>query len=115
MRILGPSTHGALDIVTVIVFAVAPTLIGFEGFAATLAYVLAAVHLVMSVVTEGLPISVSNLVPLPLHGMVEAVVGVTIGLIGWLAFDGAAQTFYLLMGIVILLVFSVSRYDAAAD
>lgn len=110
MRVLTPRLHGVLDFVTVAVFALAPVVFGLEGAAATLAYVLAAVHLTMSLFTAGLPISLSGVVPFPLHGLVEAVVGVALGLIGWLVFDSTAQTFYLVMGVVILAVFALTSY-----
>jgi len=114
VKILSPMVHGVLDLVVVVVFALAPSLIGLEGTPAVLAYVLAVVHLVMSVVTAGLPISLRSLVPLPAHGMIELVVGVALTLIGLLAFDGAASTFYLFIGVIILLVFAISRYERAS-
>lgn len=112
MRILKPSAHGVLDLVTVAIFALAPSVIGFGGGAEALSYVLAVVHLLMTLITGGLPVSVARLVPFPLHGIVEVVVGAALGLIGWLAFEGRAQAFYLIMGLVILLVFIVSDYGA---
>ncbi len=51
-----------------------------------------------------------RLVPLPLHGLIEAVVGVVIGLLGWLVFEGDAGAFYLVMAAVILLVFAITPY-----
>lgn len=113
MRILGPRAHGIIDWITVAIFVLAPTLASFDGAPAVLSYVLAIVHLGMSLLTIGLPISVARIVPLPVHGMVEAAVGVTLGVLGWLAFTGAAQTFYLVMGVVILAVFVISRYVGA--
>lgn len=112
MKILNPSAHGVLDLVTVAVFALAPSVIGLEGGAATLSYVLAVVHLVMTLFTTGLSVSLAKLVPLPLHGIVEIVVAAGLGLIGWLAFEGAAQAFYLFLALIILLVFLVSDYGA---
>ncbi len=115
MRILNPSIHGAIDLVTVAIFALAPSVLGLDGGAATLSYVLAAVHLVMTLMTDGLSFAPASIVPLPLHGLVELTVGVVLGVIGWLAFGGTAQTFYLVMGLVILLVFLVTDYRPAAS
>lgn len=114
MNILTTAQHAVLDIVTVIVFALAPVVLGLEGTAATIAYILAAVHLLMTLLTAGLPGVPGRLVPLPLHGLVEASVGVVLGLVGWLAFDGTAGAFYLVMAAVILLVFAITPYTKVA-
>ncbi len=52
MKILNTSIHGILDYATVIAFASAPTLLGFSGAPAMLAYLLAAIHLAMTVLTD---------------------------------------------------------------
>lgn len=113
MNILTRAQHAGVDILTVVVFALAPLVLGLEGSAATLAYILAGVHLLMTLLTAGLPGAPGNLVPLALHGLVEAVVGVALGLIGWLAFDGTEQAFYLVMAALILLVFAITPYSGS--
>lgn len=110
MNILTRAQHAALDIFTVVVFAAAPLVLGLEGSAATLAYILAGVHLVMTLLTAGLPGVPGRILPLALHGLIEAVVGVAIALIGWLVYDGTAQAFYLVMAALILLVFAITPY-----
>jgi len=110
MNLLTRAQHAGFDILTVAVFALAPTVLGLEGTAATLSHVLAGVHLLMTLLTGGLPVSPVSLVPLPLHGLVEAFVGVALGLIGWLAYDGTEQVFYLVTAALILLVFAITPY-----
>jgi hypothetical protein len=110
MNLLTRAQHAGVDILTVVVFALAPVVLGLEDTAATLAYVLAGVHLLMTLLTADLPRSPGRLVSLPLHGLVEAVVGVALGLIGWLAYDGTEQAFYLVMAALILLVFAITPY-----
>lgn len=110
MNILNRTQHGYLDLVTVVVLALAPLVLGLEGGAAVLSYVLAAVHLLMTLMTAGLGVSLAGIIPLSLHGLVEAVVGVTLGLLGWLAFDDTAQAFYLVMAAIILFVFAITPY-----
>jgi hypothetical protein len=110
MNLLTPTQHAGIDVLTVVVFALAPVALGLGGTAATLSYALAGVHLLMTLLTAGLPGSPGRLVPLPLHGLVEAVVGVALGLVGWLAFDGTEQAFYLVMAALILLVFAITPY-----
>lgn len=110
MNLLTRPQHAGVDILTVVVFALAPVVLGLEGTAASLSYVLAGVHLLMTLLTAGLPGAPGNLVPLPLHGLVEAVVGIALGLLGWLAFDGTEQALYLVMAALILLVFAITPY-----
>lgn len=114
MNIIDLKLHGYLDLVTVAVFALAPAVLGLTGGAATLSYVLALVHLSMTLITDGLPISIRGIVPAPLHGMVEVAVGVVLALLGWLAFDGEAGAFYLVMAVVILVVFALTAYRGAS-
>ena len=87
---------------------------GLTGGAATLSYLLALVHLVMTLITDGLPVSVRGIVPAPLHGLVEAAVGVLLALVGWLSFDGDAGVFYLVMAVSVLAVFSFTAYRGAS-
>lgn len=111
MNIISPRQHGYIDLITVVVFALAPIVIGLNGAAATLSYVLAVVHLAMTVVTAGLPVALRGDIPLALHGLVEMGVGVVIALVGWLAFEGTERNFYLVMAAVILAVFAVTAYQ----
>jgi len=52
MRVITAGLHRVLDFVTVAGFAVAPSVLGLAGFAATLGYVLAAVHLALTLLTH---------------------------------------------------------------
>lgn len=51
MKIISPQVHGYLDYFTVVVFLLAPTLMGLTGIPALLAYALAGIHLAMTLVT----------------------------------------------------------------
>lgn len=110
MNLLTRAQHSFLDVLVVIVFALAPATLGMTGAAATLSYILAAVHLGMSLLTADLPGAPLRVIPLPLHGLIEAAVGVILGVVAWLAFDGTEQTFYLVIAAVILLVFAITPY-----
>ena len=110
MKIISPKPHGYLDLVTVGIFLVAPTLIGLTGIAAIIAYVLAGVHLVMTLVTD-FPLGPAKVLPFKLHGWVERLVGPILILLPFvLGFDATAQYFYIVMGIVIILVGLLSSY-----
>ena len=115
MALVSPGIHRVLDLVTVVAFALAPAVIGLAGFAAALAYILAVVHLIVTLSTE---FSGNARRPLPLHGhgAIEAIVGVAlIGLPFVAGWTGAARIFYIAAGAVILLVRAVSDYRVQRD
>lgn len=111
--LLTPRLHGVLDYVTVAIFALAPAVLGLTGLAATMSYVLAGVHLAMTLATD-FPLGIARLVPFRVHGVVEAVVTVALAAAGLLLFDGTAQGFYFVMAAIIALVWFTTDYTAAA-
>lgn len=111
MKAISPRTHGFVDYLTVALFALAPTLFGLTGTAATLAYALAAVHLVLTLITN-FPMGVAGVVPLHVHGIVELLVAISLMGIGMFNFEleTTAGLFYLLVGLIILVVWVLSNY-----
>ena len=113
MPIIGPALHRVLDFVTVVVFTVAPSIFGLNGFPAILAYTLAGVHLGMTLLTQFSPTD-HRLVPLSLHSAVEALVGVALILLPTLLhWSGTPRLFFMAAGAVILVVWGLSRYPLA--
>ncbi|MGH7582754.1 MAG: hypothetical protein ACREL5_05970 [Gemmatimonadales bacterium] len=113
MRVILPRVHRLLDFVTIIAFALAPSVLSLSGFAAVLAYLLACVHLALTALT-GFPGGPSHVVPLRLHGYIECLVGlVLLGLPWVLGWSGVARTFYVAAGLVILVVWGLSDYGAS--
>lgn len=94
MRVIAAGLHRVLDFVTVAGFALAPSVPGLAGLAAALAYVLAAVHLALTLLTH-FPGSAARPVPFLLHGAIEAVVGIALlvlpRLVGWSGTTGGAR------------------------
>src|SRR5258708_13883590 len=83
MRILGPVSHGVIDYLMVILIAAGPKVAGFSGRQAVFCYLLAAVHLLVTLITRS-PLGVLKTLPLPLHGAIEIVVAVLLGILPWL-------------------------------
>lgn len=111
MRLIPPAVHRALDLVTVAVFALAPILLHLSGPPAILSYTLAAVHMLLTLATR-FPDVGRRPVALELHGWVELVVGVVLLLLPWVAgWTGHARAFYTAMGVIILVVWALSRYQ----
>jgi hypothetical protein len=115
MRLLSPTVHGYIDYFVVILFACAPMLFGFAGVPATLCYVLAAVHLTMTLLTA-FPLGVLKVVPFPIHGAIEAVVVLALAVFPWLlgfAEVHAARNFFLFSAAAIAIVVALTNYRAA--
>ena len=110
MKKLTATQHGYLDYATVLLFLAAPTLLGLTGFAGTFAYVLAVIHLAVTLLTN-FPLSIYKLIPFHIHGWIERGVGPVLVLVPFVfGFDGAAVGFYVVVGIVIILVGLMTDY-----
>ncbi len=105
-----PQVHRILDYVTVLVFAAAPTLFHLAGAPAVLAYVLAGVHLALTLATK-FPDSGPRPVPIGLHAVTEFVVGIVLVTLPWFVWAGAARTFFVVAGVVILVVWMGTTYS----
>ena len=110
MRMISPTVHRVLDFVTVIAFAAAPRALGLSGLPALVSYGLAAVHLVLTLLTRFSP-GGSQPLTLTIHGIVEMLVGPVLLVapfaLGW---EGIAKSFYLGAGAVIIAVWELSAY-----
>ena len=74
MKPISLTVHGAIDYLAVVIFAVAPVAIGLTGWPAALSYVLAGIHLLMTLLTD-FPAGVIKVIPIVLHQWVERIVG----------------------------------------
>jgi hypothetical protein len=114
MRILDARVHGVLDLIIVVVFLLGPLLFGLGGSPAAIAYTLAIVHLVMTLLTR-FPMGLRRVIPFPVHGIVELIVGVALLILpsfAGYAPGSPARKFYLGMGAVILIVWALTAYGA---
>lgn len=111
---IGPVTHGILDYASVIFLAIAPrvTGTGFNGKQATICYVLAAVHLLLTLVTR-FPLGVVKLLGFPLHGAIELVVSLLLIILPWLAgfSRGVLSTrFFVAFGLLLFVIWLLTDY-----
>jgi hypothetical protein len=112
MNILSPRAHGYLDYLVVAGFVGGPAVFEFEGLPATIAYVLAGAHLLITVLTH-FPLGLAKAIPLPLHGLIEFGVSIVLFALPFVAgfhADEGARHFYLGAGASILLVFLITDY-----
>lgn len=115
MKVLSPKQHGYLDYLIVAVFALAPSLFGFTGIAATVTYALAGVHLLMTLATA-FPLGVLKLIPFTVHGAIEFITAIGLLAMPWLlgfTDQPAAKNFYLGSAIVVFIVWAITDYKAA--
>ena len=113
LKFLSDKVHGILDYAVVIIFALAPSLLGIEGTSALLCYALAAIHLVMTFLTD-MPLGIVKVIPIKLHGAIELVVGLALIVVAWTISDLASgQLFFTLMGAIIFFVWVSSNYGGS--
>jgi hypothetical protein len=111
MKVISDTAHGILDYLTVAIFALAPSILGLTGFAALVSYALAAIHLVMTLLTN-MPLGVLKIIPMRLHALVEMLVGpvLVVAALVLPTILGDKREFFLIMGLVILAVWLLSSY-----
>jgi hypothetical protein len=115
MKIISVTAHGILDYATVAIFALAPSVLGLTGIASLVSYALAAIHLIMTLLTD-MPLGVLKIIPMRLHALVEMLVGPVLVLAA-LVFPtvlGDNREFFLVMGLVIFAVWLLSSYGHPA-
>ena len=115
MKVISDTAHGILDYLTVAIFAMAPSILGLTGFAALVSYALAAIHLVMTLLTN-MPLGVLKIIPMRLHALVEMLVGPVLVLAALVlpTILGDKREFFLVMGLVISAVWLLSSYGRSA-
>jgi len=112
MRILGPRLHGYIDVAIILIFLLGPFLFGLGGSPALISWILAAVHLVLTVLTR-YPLGVAKRIPFVIHGLIELLVAVFLALLPRLdgyAPGSPARHFYWTMAIVVGLVWLLTDY-----
>jgi hypothetical protein len=112
MRFIDARIHGVLDIVIVLVFLLGPAVFGLGGSPAAIAYALAAIHLVMTLLTR-YPMGIRKVIPFFVHGIVELIVGVVLVILPTIegyAPGSPARRFYTLIGAAILVIWALTAY-----
>lgn len=116
MKILNPRVHGYIDYLAVLYFLAAPSLFGFTGLPATIFYVIAAAHLVLTLLTA-YPLGVVKLIPFPSHGGIELLAAVSLVALPWLTgfatSDAIARNIYVASGAILFLAWLVTDYKTA--
>lgn len=110
MNLLPASFHRSLDMLAIIVFLAAPILLGLSGVPAMLSYALAAIHLIVTLATK-FPDTGHRILSLRMHGGIELAVGVILIALPWVAgWDSTSRNYYVTVGVVLLILWSISNY-----
>ena len=112
MKIISIKNHGFLDYLTVALFALIPSVFGFEGIPAYLSYGLAAIHLIMTLLTN-FPMGAAKVIPVKLHKIVETIVGPVLIVAPWLlgfSDNLTARYVFIAMGLIIIAVGLLTDY-----
>ncbi|HKY37523.1 MAG TPA: hypothetical protein VJN18_16385 [Polyangiaceae bacterium] len=117
MKFLDPRTHGFLDYLAVLILAMAPAVLGFEGTPALVCYLVALAQLVVSLLTA-YPVSIATVIPFRLHGAIQLLLGIVLvlapSLLSFSPFDNA-RPFFAVMGLLLGLLFACTDYKAVPD
>jgi hypothetical protein len=112
MRLIGPRIHGYFDVALILIFALAPFVVGLGGPPALISWGLALVFLLLLLFTR-YPLGRARQIPLVAHGLVELVVAVFLAVLprmGGYAPGSPARRFYWTLAIVIAVVWLLTDY-----
>ncbi|MFY0697235.1 MAG: hypothetical protein JXR11_05240 [Balneola sp.] len=112
MKILTSKLHGIIDYVVVVFLLASPSLFGLPEFTACCTYILAGIHLTLTVLTD-FEVGLFKVIPFKIHGLIELIV--SLALIGFAFYLGGregdlARNFYLCFGIAVFLTWLISDY-----
>jgi len=112
MKFISLRVHGIIDFVVVLFLLASPMSFGLSGLVAIFTYALAIVHLTLTLLTD-FSAGLLKVISLPLHGMIELVVGIALIILGFTLFKnaGAGKVFYIAFGSAVLITWLFSDYQ----
>ena len=114
---LNSKIHGAIDYLVVVFLLISPTLFGLYEITSLFTYVLAAIHLLLTITTN-FEFGLVKIIPLKIHGLIELVV--SIALIGVAFYLGnlegeLSRNFYLSFGIAVFATWLITDYKTSSE
>ena len=112
MKILSPKGHGYIDYLVVLGFLAAPEVLEFDGTPATVCYVLACVHLLLTVGTDA-PFGLVHAIAFPLHGIIEFFVAIALMAMPWIlgvSGNDTLRNFFIGAGAFVIVIFLITDY-----
>ena len=111
MKFISTKIHGFIDLLVVVFLLASPSYFGFTGVLATFTYALAAVHLILTILTN-YTVGIFKVIPLTIHGSIEFIVGIALIVLAYTLFKDNAdgKLYYVILGTVVLLTWLVTDY-----
>jgi hypothetical protein len=111
MKVISPSTHGALDYLIIIFLWASPTLFVLSGDVARYTYLLGLVHLVLTLITNS-SAGIFRFISMTVHGVIELLVAIGLIILSFtvLQYDERGHNFYLWFGIALLVIVVITDY-----
>jgi hypothetical protein len=117
MRLIGAWSHAIIDYSLVIIMLIGPSVAGFAGRQASMAYTLGILLLVLSLLTR-YPLGVLKVIRFPVHGAMELLIALLFLILPWLA-DFArgihSRNFYLLISVLMLGIWFMTDFRGIRD
>jgi hypothetical protein len=96
----------------IVILAIGPSVAGFTGRQATLAYVLALVLFILTFFTR-FPLGVLKVISFPTHGAIECAIGVLLIVFPWMANFARgihSRNFFVLIGVLLLVIWALTDF-----
>jgi hypothetical protein len=107
--------HGYLDYAIVVLFAIAPTVFGWNAGVRNACYAMAGVQLILSLLTA-YPLGLVRMIPFTVHATIEFITALALMALPWMARFAdvdAARNFFVLAGLGLLALWTVTDYKLA--
>lgn len=104
--------HGVIDYLFIAFVLASPTIFNMEGTLSTITYILGAVHLVVTLLTD-FELGLVKVIPFRIHGLLEVVVTIILGILAFWFYNNGYETgfyYYMALAIAIILVFILTDF-----
>lgn len=112
---LNSRTHGAIDYLVVLFLLLSPTLFGMNEITATFTYVLAVIHLLLTITTK-FEFGLIKIIPFKIHGIIELIVAIALIAVAFYLGNLEGETsrnFYLAFGVVVFITWLITDYKSS--
>ncbi|MEJ7611453.1 MAG: hypothetical protein WKF88_09790 [Ferruginibacter sp.] len=117
MKVLSSKAHGILDYLFSVFILLTPTLFHLGGRICTVIYVLGAVHLLLTILTD-FEVGLVKMIPFRIHGLIEMAVSLALLVIAFVfyQYDNEFGFYYFLsLAGVVLIVFIISDFTGSPE
>ncbi len=117
IKVITPTVHSVLDYAAAIFLLLSPSLFGLSGVFAFGAYALGVAHLILTISTRS-PGGLFEALSFQIHGLIELLIAIGMIISPWIfVFSDMAveRNFFLLFGIVMFVIWFLTRYVSRTD